>query len=241
MSLQIVPVPAFNDNYIWLVHEHDTGETLAVDPGDAEATLEALQKHGWQLTQIWITHKHADHIGGVTALKAKTGARVSGPAKEAQVIKLLDILLHEGDVLAFGQAQAEVWEVPAHTLGHIAFHFHQEQVIFTGDTLFAGGCGRLFEGTLAQMFENMHRFAALPDDTQVYCAHEYTLSNVRFAHALDPSNEAVAARLQAVETLRARNEITLPTTIRLERATNPFMRAASLEELGQRRALKDRF
>lgn len=170
MRLQIICVPVLDDNYVWLMHEQDSGETVVIDPAVAEPVLEVAQSHGWTITQIWNTHWHGDHIGGNAAIKAATGCRISGPAAEADKIDSLDVQLGEGDVAHIGDLKAQVWAVPAHTAGHIAYHLPQAGVIFIGDTLFAMGCGRLFEGTAEQMYANMQRLAGLPDDTQVYCA-----------------------------------------------------------------------
>ena len=239
-SLEIVRVPALADNYVWLVHDAASGETLVVDPAVAEPVLAAADARGWRITQIWNTHWHGDHIGGNAAIVAATGAKVTAPAAELAKIPDVDRPVREGDVVTLGAHEAIVWEVPAHTAGHIAYHFGQDGVIFVGDTLFAMGCGRLFEGTAQQMFRNMGRLAALPAETPVYCAHEYTLSNGRYAIRAEPDNADVAHRLEAVAAMRKRGEATVPTTIGLERATNPFMRAGSVAELARRRAEKDK-
>ncbi|HTH27219.1 MAG TPA: hydroxyacylglutathione hydrolase [Sphingobium sp.] len=241
MSLEIIAVPVLRDNYVWLMHDAATKETVVIDPAVAEPVLEAAKARGWRITQIWNTHWHPDHVGGNAAIKAATGCRVTGPAAEAAKIDTLDVAVGEGDIVTLGSHRAEVWEVPAHTAGHIAYHLPGANVIFVGDTMFAMGCGRLFEGTPAQMFTNMQRFATLSDETMVYCAHEYTLSNGRYAVVAEPENRAIAARLADVEAARARGEPTVPTTIGAERATNPFMLASSVEELARRRAEKDAF
>ena len=239
--VEIVRIPALSDNYVWLVHEESSGETMVVDPAVAEPVLAEAEARGWRIGQIWNTHWHPDHTGGNAAIKAATGALVPGPAAEAARIPTLDRQVREGDRVTLGPAEATVFEVPAHTAGHIAYHLAAEQAVFVGDTLFAMGCGRLFEGTAGQMHANLQRLAALPPETRVYCAHEYTLSNGRFAAAAEPENEAVARRLRAVEAAREAGEATVPTTIALELATNPFMRARSAAELAERRAWKDRF
>lgn len=241
MSLTIVAVPVLSDNYVWLMHDAVINETVVIDPAVAEPVLAAAKTRGWRITQIWNTHWHPDHVGGNAAIKAATGCRVTGPAAEAAKIDTLDVAVGEGDIVTLGGLRAEVWEVPAHTAGHIAYYLPSASVIFVGDTMFAMGCGRLFEGTAAQMFVNMQRFATLPDETSVYCAHEYTLSNGRYAVVAEPGNPAVAERLAEVEAARARGEPTVPTTIGAERATNPFMLAGSIEELARRRAEKDAF
>ncbi len=241
MPLEIVRVPALSDNYIWLVHEPARGETVVVDPAEAAPALAAADARGWRIGQIWNTHWHPDHTGGNAAIKAATGCLITGPAAEAERIPTLDQTVREGDVVRLGVIEAQVIEVPAHTAGHIAFHLPAAGVAFVGDTLFAMGCGRLFEGTPEQMFANMTRLAALPDETQVYCAHEYTQSNGRYALAAEPGNAALVERMAQVDAARARGEATVPTTIALERATNPFMRARDAAELGARRAAKDAF
>ncbi|WP_267434181.1 hydroxyacylglutathione hydrolase [Sphingomonas sp. GM_Shp_1] len=236
--MEIVRVPVLSDNYAWLIH--DAGRTVALDPGEAAPVAAAASARGWTIEQVWLTHWHPDHVGGAQALRAQ-GARVAGPAAEAAKIAGLDTLLAEGDDIAIGDAHATIWSVPGHTAGHIAFHFDDRAVIFTGDTLFAMGCGRLFEGTAEQMHANMRRFAALPGDTRVYCGHEYTLSNARFAAVAEPDNGAITDRLVEVTAMRDQGEPTIPTTIALERATNPFLRSVDAAELSERRAAKDAF
>lgn len=240
-SLEIVRIAALSDNYIWLAHEPVSGETMVVDPAVADPVLAEAKLRGWRIGQIWNTHWHPDHTGGNEAIKSATGCTVSGPAAEAARIPTLDRQLGEGDTVRLGAVEARVFETPAHTAGHISFYLPSEGVVFVGDTLFAMGCGRLFEGDAAQMHANLQRFAALPPETEVYCAHEYTLANGRFAVTAEPDNRAIAHRLAAVEEARSRGEATVPTTIALERATNPFMRASSPEELARIRAAKDRF
>ena len=241
MSLEVIRIPVLNDNYVWLLHDAASGETVVVDPAVADPVLAAAAARGWTIGQIWNTHWHGDHIGGNAAIKAATGCSVTGPAAEADKIDTLDRGVGEGDSVRIGAHVAQVLAVPAHTAGHIAYHLAQERILFIGDTLFAMGCGRLFEGTAAQMFGNMQRLATLPDDTTVYCAHEYTQSNGRFALVADPDNAAIAARMADVDAARARGEATVPTTIGLERATNVFLRATSAEHLGELRAAKDAF
>ena len=241
MPLEIVRVPVLSDNYIWLVHEPASGATMVVDPAVADPVLAQAAARGWAITDIWNTHWHPDHTGGNAEIKAATRCTITGPLAEAGRIPTLDVQVAEGDVVRLGAVEAMVLDVPAHTAGHIAYHFAGEQVAFVGDTLFAMGCGRLFEGTAAQMFDNMAKLAALPDATRVYCAHEYTQANGRYALAAEPDNRAIVARMAQVDAMRARGEATVPTTIGDERATNPFMRAASVEQLAERRAAKDGF
>ena len=239
--LEIVRIPALSDNYIWLVHDADTFETMVVDPAVSDAVLEEADKRGWPITAIWNTHWHPDHTGGNAGIKAKTGCEVIAPAAEAARIPTADRLVSEGDVVMLGEHKAVVMEVPAHTAGHIAYHFAEDEVVFVGDTLFAMGCGRLFEGTAEQMFANMQRLAKLPPETRAYCAHEYTQSNGRYALVAEPENTAIAARMAKVDAARAAGEATVPTTIGEELETNPFMRAQSSEALAERRSAKDVF
>ena len=236
----VVPVPVLNDNYVWLIHDEARGETAAVDPSVGPPVLDAAEARGWRLTQVLNTHWHPDHTGGNQAIREATGAPVTGP-EEVRRVYPPDRVVGEGDRIIVGPWEAEVWEIPAHTAGHIAYYFAEPKAVFVGDTLFAMGCGRLFEGTAAQMHANLRRLAALPEDVRVYCGHEYTLANARFAITVEPDNQALAARLARVEEARSRGEVTLPTTIGEERATNPFMRAQSVEDFAALRAQKDSF
>ena len=239
MPLDIIRIPVLSDNYVWLVHEPVSGEMMVVDPAVAAPVLAEADARGWKITQIWNTHWHPDHTGGNAEIKAATGCVITGPEAEAARIPSLDVLVAEGDNVMLGAVTAQVLDVPAHTAGHIAFHFAEDDAAFVGDTLFAMGCGRLFEGTADQMFANMRKLEALGDDTAIYCAHEYTLSNGRFALTVEPDNSALVERMAAVTAMRERGEATVPTSIALERATNPFMRAGSVAELAERRAAKD--
>jgi hydroxyacylglutathione hydrolase len=238
---EVLRVPVLRDNYAWLVHDDASGRTAALDPGEAQPLLDAAAARGWTIDAVWLTHWHGDHVDGAAAIKAATGARVVGPEAERAKIPALDDGVGEGDVVALGDAEATVWHVPGHTAGHVAFHFADDGVIFTGDTLFALGCGRLFEGTAAEMFANMQRYAALDDATQVCCGHEYTQSNGRFALSIDPNNAALAARMVEIDRLRAAGEPTVPTTIGAERATNPFLRATDATTFAKLRAQKDNY
>ena len=239
--LEIVAVPAFADNYLWLARDSDSGETAVVDPGDPAPVLAETVRRGWRIDKILNTHWHPDHTGGNLAIKEATGATIIGPAGENGRVPGLDVALKEGDRATIGRHEAEVWEVPGHTLGHIAYIFHDDRVAFVGDTLFAMGCGRLFEGTPAQMHHSLGRFASLPDDFRLYCAHEYTLSNARFAAHAFPANKAIADRLRHVEQERSEARPTVPTTVGEARATNPFLLAGDVEEFAQLRAEKDDF
>jgi hydroxyacylglutathione hydrolase len=241
MVMEVVAVPAFSDNYIWLIHDDASGHTAVVDPGDGETALAAAAERGWEISQVLITHWHHDHTAGVPRVKEATGAELWGPEAERDKFPGLDYGLGEGDRVSVGPWTAYVWEVPGHTLGHIAFIFPEPGRAFVGDTLFAMGCGRLFEGTPDQMYASLSRLASLPDDTLTYPAHEYTLSNARFAAHVEPGNSAVSKRLAKVEQLRAEGLITLPTTIGTERETNPFIRAGSADDFGSLRKDKDSF
>jgi hydroxyacylglutathione hydrolase len=237
--LEIVAVPAFSDNYLWLVHDGDSGETAVVDPGDALPVLAEADQRGWSIGQVWNTHWHPDHTGGNLAVKEAFGATISGPATET--IPGRDVALSEGDTIRLGNHVGKVIAVPGHTLGHIAFLFEDDRVAFVGDTLFAMGCGRLFEGSPQQMFDSLGRLSSLPDETLLYCAHEYTLSNARFAAHAEPGSESIARRLQQVEEARSRGRPTVPTTVGEERATNVFVRSADWQEFARLRAEKDSF
>ena len=237
--MEIVPVPAFNDNYLWLVHDDASGETAVVDPGDAAPVLAEAERRGWTINQVWNTHWHPDHTGGNLAIKQATGARISGPASGR--IPGRDVALVEGDQVRLGSHVGRVIEVPGHTLDHIALIFDSDGVAFVGDTLFAMGCGRLFEGSPEQMHRSLSRLADLPPETRLYCAHEYTLSNARFAAHAYPGDAAITDRLVEVKRLRDEGKITLPTTVAKERETNPFVRATNVQEFARLRQEKDSF
>jgi hydroxyacylglutathione hydrolase len=241
MALEIIRIPALSDNYIWLVHDKKSDKTAVVDPGDPEPVLAELARRSWKLNAILNTHWHPDHTGGNARLKAETGAVIIAPSGEGTRIPGADWLAGGNNRIKVGQHVAQVVDVPGHTAGHIAFHFAEDGIIFVGDTLFAMGCGRLFEGTAEQMFRNMQFFAKLPPETQVYCAHEYTQANGRFALSVEPDNAELQARMAEVDALREAGEPTVPTTIGAELATNPFLRAESAEQLAERRAAKDAF
>ncbi len=240
-ALEIVAVPAFADNYLWLVHDPASGETAVVDPGDAAPVLAESDRRGWTINQVWNTHWHPDHTGGNAAIVAATGATLSAPSAEAARIPGIAFELIEGSTVRLGAHRGEVWEVPGHTLGHVALVFHDDGVAFVGDTLFAMGCGRLFEGSPQQMFTSLRRIAELPPATTLFCAHEYTLANARFAVTAEPGNAAIAERLVAVEALREAGRATVPTSVTEELATNPFIRARTVEQFAALRAAKDSF
>jgi hydroxyacylglutathione hydrolase len=238
--LEIVAVPVLTDNYVWLIHDNESGETAAVDPSVADPVLGAAAAKGWRLTQVLNTHWHPDHTGGNQGIQAATGCTITAPA-EAERVSKVDRIVSEGDRVTVAGRQAEVWEIPAHTAGHIAYYFEDEGMIFVGDTMFAMGCGRLFEGTARQMYANLQRIAALPSDVRIYSGHEYTLANARFAAHVEPDNAAVADRMKIVEAMRTAGEVTLPTSVGQERETNPFVRATNWEEFARLRSAKDSF
>jgi hydroxyacylglutathione hydrolase len=223
--MTLVPLPAFADNYIWMLH--DGSHAIVVDPGDAQPVFDALARHKLQLAAILVTHHHADHTGGVGALHAATGARVWGPARERIPEPYTPLV--QGDVAEALGLRFEVIDVPGHTAGHIAYFLpaapSQAPLLFCGDTLFSGGCGRLFEGTPAQMLASLDKLAALPGDARVCCAHEYTLSNLRFALAVEPANADLTHYNARCESLRAQGQPTLPSQLATERLINPFLRS----------------
>lgn len=227
--IEILRLPALSDNYIYLIHEPQSGQTAAVDPAVAEPVMAALRARGWLLTHIFNTHHHWDHVGANLALKQATGCEVIGFRGDASRIPGLDHMVSEGQSLDFGATRVQVLEVPGHTLGHIAYWFSEDQALFCGDTLFALGCGRLFEGTPEQMWNSLCKLRDLPDQTWVYCAHEYTLDNARFALTLEPDYPPLVARAQQVERMRAHNQATVPSLLVEEKRTNPFLRADSPE------------
>jgi hydroxyacylglutathione hydrolase len=238
--MEVVAVPVLSDNYVWLIHDSESGETAAVDPSVAEPVLDAATAKGWRLTQVLNTHWHPDHTGGNAAIQSATEAPITAPA-EAERVSKVDRIVAEGDRVRVGGAEAVVWNIPAHTAGHIAYYFEDAGMIFVGDTMFAMGCGRLFEGTAEQMYANLQRIAALPGDVRIYCGHEYTLANANFAAHAEPDNAAIAARFRQVQALRDNDEITLPTSVAEERETNPFVRATNCQEFARLRTEKDSF
>jgi hydroxyacylglutathione hydrolase len=224
-KLEIEQIPVLRDNYVYLVRDPVSGATGAIDPAVAEPVEERLAARGWRLTHILNTHHHDDHVGGNLALKRATGAKVVGSRRDAQRIPGIDMQVGDGETFLFGNAAAMVIEVPGHTLGHIAYWFPESHAVFCGDTLFALGCGRLFEGTAEQMWTSLLKLRALPDDTQVYCAHEYTQANARFARTVERDSLLLRQRIDEVDALRGRRQPTVPSLLAVERSTNPFLRA----------------
>lgn len=239
--VEVVGLPALSDNYIWLIHDAEAGHTAVVDPGDGAAALAGAERQGWRIDQVLITHWHPDHTAGIATVVTATGAEVWGPETERDRFAGLDHGLADGDALLVGRERAQVWAVPGHTLGHIAFILPDAGLAFVGDTLFAGGCGRLFEGTPEQMHGSLQRLGTLPDETIVYPAHEYSLSNYRFLAAEAPGDQAVARRLAEIERLRGEGQPTLPTSLAEEKASNLFLRASSAAEFARLRLAKDSF
>lgn len=226
MTAEVFQFNCLSDNFGVLVHDPATKATATIDAPEAGPILAALEQRGWTLTDILVTHHHADHTQGIPELKARfPKARIVGAAKDAHRIEGLDVQVEEDDVVTMGSLQAKVIETPGHTSGHIAYWFEEEDLAFVGDTLFAMGCGRVFEGTMTQMWESLVKLADLPGETQVYCGHEYTLSNAKFALTIDPDNAMLQRRVEEVSKLRDAGRATLPTTIAIELATNPFLRA----------------
>ncbi len=236
----VIRVPVLADNYVWLF-AYAPARCAVIDPAVADPVLAAAAEAGLAITHILNTHWHPDHVGGNAAIKAATGCTIVGPAREAAKIPGLDRAVDHGDTVRLGDHEGQVLFVGAHTAGHIAYHFPSARALFCGDTLFAMGCGRLFEGTPEDMFAALAKLKALPPDTRVFCAHEYTLANARFAITVEPDNAALMARFAAVQAARARNEPTVPFTLADELATNPFVRARDAAELGERRRAKDVF
>jgi hydroxyacylglutathione hydrolase len=224
-ELDIRLVPLLRDNYGYLIREPESGKVGIVDPSEARPVLEMAQDLGWRITHIFNTHHHPDHTGGNREIKRATDATVVGPKPDQGRIPEIDVALDDGDIFDFGEARAEVIFVPGHTRGHIAFHFPESRAVFSGDTLFLMGCGRLFEGSPEQMWRSLRRLRDLPPDTRVFCGHEYTQSNARFALSVEPQNAALKARAKRVDDLRAADKPTIPGTMEEERATNPFLRA----------------
>ncbi len=241
MSVTVQAVPMFSDNYAWLLRDSGTGAVGIADPADAGAVIAAIDADGGRLDTIFLTHHHDDHVAGTDAVRQRYGARVVGAAADAHRLPRLDVAVAEGDTVPFGGAVAHVIETPGHTRGHIAFFIPDGEVLLCGDTLFSLGCGRLLEGTAAEMFASLQKLAALPGAALVCCGHEYTQSNARFALTVEPDNLALQARAAQVDRLRAHGDRTVPSRLQAEMAENPFLRAHDAARLGEIRAAKDRF
>lgn len=256
MAVELLIIPCLADNYAYVVHDAATNTTSIVDVPEAAPVLSALGERGWKLHNILITHHHNDHIDGVKALAAATGAKVIGARADAHRLPPLDQEVHGGETLLLGLEEVEVIDVPGHTVGHIAYYFPESGLLFSGDSLMSWGCGRLFEGSPAQMFDSLSRLAQLPGDTLICSGHEYTEANGRFALSLEPENPALLARMEEVRALRAQGRPTVPAPLSLEAATNPFLRgtdkalraalglppaATPLDTFTEARARKDRF
>ena len=253
--LTIVQLPVLTDNYIYLIHDPVSLETAVVDPALAQPVLDTLNQNGWQLTTLLNTHHHNDHIGGNLELKQKTGCKIIAAAADQHRIPGIDHLVKENDVITIGQHSAQVIATPGHTNGHIMYHFADDDLLFCGDTLFVMGCGRLFEGSAEQMWQSLQKIKALPPTTRIYCTHEYTQTNGRFALTVEPENQALHQKIALVNQLRAKYQPTVPSTLAEELATNPFLREDSpaiqktlgmsgkslVEVFAQIRRLKDRF
>jgi len=225
--LEIHQIPVLADNYVYLAHDAASGQTAVVDPATTDEVFAALEEKGWQLTHILNTHHHMDHVGGNEVLKAATGCTIVGPKADKDRIPGIDVALGDGDSYALGGSEAKVFDVPGHTKGHIAFWFEDSDALFCGDTLFALGCGRMFEGTADQMWNSLSKFRDLPGQTQVYCAHEYTQANAAFAVTVEPDNENLVSRAAEIDALRAQGKRTVPSSLAEELATNPFLRPDS--------------
>ncbi len=223
--LEVHQFPCLSDNYGFLLHDDASGETACIDTPDADEYLRQAGMKGWQITQIWNTHWHPDHAGGNAAIKAATGCTVIAPEVDAPKIAAIDRMVKHGDTVRLGDYTAHVLDVGGHTLGHIAYHVPEAAIAFVGDSVFALGCGRMFEGTAPQFWASLSRVKALPPETLLYCAHEYTASNARFALHADPANEELAAYAEEISARRARDLPTVPAKLERELATNPFLRA----------------
>ncbi|MBK1661922.1 hydroxyacylglutathione hydrolase [Paracraurococcus ruber] len=241
MPLSVTAVPCLSDNYVWILRDAATGAVAVCDPGEAGPAIAAVERLGGRLDQILLTHHHGDHIAGVAELHARFGGRIIGAAADAHRLPALDQAVREGDGVALGESRARVIDTPGHTVGHIAFHFAEGDVLLCGDTLFSLGCGRLIEGDAAMMFQSLGKLAALPEATLVCCGHEYTESNARFALTAEPANMALRARAEEARAQRAAGKPTVPTTIGQERAANPFLRAGDAARLAAIRSAKDSF
>ena len=254
-TLEIAQIPCLSDNYGYLLHDPESGQTACIDTPDPAPILAMLEANKWRLSHIWNTHHHWDHAGNNLEVKEKTDCTIIGPFGEADKIPGIDQMVDEGDTITLGNHQVQILNVGGHTLGHIAYYLPDDGLAFVGDSLFVLGCGRVFEGTMAQMWASLSKLAALPPATTIYCAHEYTSSNAAFAIEIDPDNTDLQKRVEEIAALRAADKPTVPTNIELELATNPFLRAgdasirahldmaaaSDLEVFAEIRARKDKF
>ena len=224
-TLEIHQIPTRSDNYVYLLRESSSKNAAVVDPSDSAPVLDTIEMFGWNLTHILATHHHDDHVGGIPEIKKATNCTVVGPKADRDRIPMIDVELADDDTFMLYEAEAKVWDVPGHTAGHIAYWFAESRALFCGDTLFALGCGRVFEGTLPQMYDSISKFKKVPDDTWVYCAHEYTMGNAKFALSLDPDNKDLRAYAKQITARREAGVSTVPSLMGVERRTNPFLRA----------------
>ena len=238
MALVIDVFQPFSDNFVTLLHDTATGATASIDAGEVESIEARLKEKGWRLTDVLVTHHHSDHTAGIPAFRSATGAKVTGPASEADKIGTLDTGVSGGDVIMLGETRLEIIAVPGHTLGHIAYFAPDVPALFCGDALFSLGCGRMFEGEPVSMWAGLAALRALPDETDIYCGHEYTLANAQFALSIDPDNQALQARAAEAGVLRAAGEITIPAKLGSEKLANPFLRADD-PDLAARMGLSD--
>lgn len=229
MSIEIIQLPCLQDNYGYLIHDHDTGLTATVDTPEVDAITSALKERNWKLTHILNTHHHFDHAGGNLELKAQTGCTIVGAKIDQKRIPGIDLCVSDGEIFLFGENEVLITETPGHTVGHIVYYFSDQKIAFVGDTLFSLGCGRLFEGTADQMWKSLQKIMEWPDETLIYCAHEYTQANAKFAASIEPDNKDLQQRIVEVDQLREEGDATIPTTLGIEKKTNPFLRPDSLE------------
>jgi len=239
--LEIHQISILKDNYVYVIHNNKSDETAVVDPGRADPVLHFLQEKGWGCDYIINTHHHWDHTDGNAEIKAKTGAKIIGFANDSHRIPEIDIKIQEGEELEICGSKAKILFLPGHTLGHIGYYFAKEKALFSGDVIFAMGCGRLFEGSAEQAYGSLQKIAKLPLDTKIYCAHEYSLDNAEFALTLNNDNRDLQYRYENVKKLREKNKPTIPTNIAIELKTNPFLRAENVDEFARVRKIKDNF
>lgn len=241
MTLTVIPVPMLSDNYAWLLRDEASGALAFIDPAESEAAIDAVAAMGGSLAMVLLTHHHSDHIGGAEALRTRFGAQIVGAALDSHRLPALDIAVREGEDFAFAGHKVEVLETPGHTVGHISYFLPDGPMLFCGDTMFSLGCGRMFEGTPVQFFDSFRKIAALPPRTLIYCGHEYTQSNARFALSIDPDNQALRDKASEVDRLRAAGQMTVPVRLEDELPVNPYLLARDAVSFGRIRLLKDAF